>query len=126
MRATGYVRHRVSVTRISRNFPGHIVMTRRLVTMWSRCHPNGVTGRVRSRGRPPVRRTAPGEGLQRPRRRDPARAERGLGGAGVLYLTVTVAPAPSRAALAVPAASLATFPRPGFGALSTRSLASLR
>src|SRR5207253_6978141 len=66
------------------------------------------------------------EVLQRPRRRDPARAERGLGGAGVLYLTLTVAPAPSRAALALSAASLLTFSRTGFGAPSTRSLASLR
>src|SRR3954453_17489488 len=64
--------------------------------------------------------------MERPRRRGPARAERELGGAGVLYLTVTVAPAPSRAALAFSAASLATFSRTGFGAPSTRSLASLR
>src|SRR3954471_10281869 len=83
MRATGYVRHRVSVTRISRNFPGQPVMTRRLVTMWSRCRPDGVTGRAHNRGRPPVRRTAPGEV------RCPAvRAERvsldGDGGAGAL------------------------------------------
>ena len=42
------------------------------------------------------------------------------------YLTVTVAPAPSRAALAFSAASLVTFSRTGFGAPSTRSLASLR
>src|SRR4051794_37091823 len=59
-------------------------------------------------------------------RRGPARGGGGVGGAGVLYLTVTVAPAPSRAALALSAASLATFSRTGFGALSTRSLASLR
>src|SRR4051794_26150416 len=44
----------------------------------------------------------------------------------VLYLTVTVAPAPSRAARALSAASLATFSRTGFGAPSTRSLASFR
>src|SRR5688500_3620512 len=47
-------------------------------------------------------------------------------GRGGGHLTVTVAPAPSRAALALSAASLATFSRTGFGALSTRSLASLR
>src|SRR4051794_10052085 len=47
-------------------------------------------------------------------------------GRRVLYLTVTVAPAPSRAARALSAASLATFSRTGFGAPSTRSLASLR
>jgi hypothetical protein len=42
------------------------------------------------------------------------------------YLTVTVAPAPSRAALAFCAASLLTFSSSGFGAPSTRSFASLR
>src|SRR6201996_8995737 len=42
------------------------------------------------------------------------------------YLTVTEAPAPSRAALAFSAASLLTFSRTVFGAPSTRSLASLR
>src|SRR6201987_3130206 len=42
------------------------------------------------------------------------------------YLTVTEAPAPSRAALALSAASLLTFSRTVFGAPSTRSLASLR
>src|SRR3954471_17507223 len=42
------------------------------------------------------------------------------------HLTLTVAPAPSRAALALSAASLLTFSRTGFGAPSTRSLASLR
>src|SRR3954468_23085149 len=47
-------------------------------------------------------------------------------GRRVLYLTVTVAPAPSRAARALSAASLATFSRTGFGAPSTRSFASLR
>src|SRR4051812_3758891 len=56
----------------------------------------------------------------------PTPSLRGVGGSGVLYLTVTVAPAPSRAALAFSAASLATFSRTGFGAPSTRSLASLR
>jgi hypothetical protein len=47
-------------------------------------------------------------------------------GAAGYYLTVTVAPAASRAALAFSAASLATFSRTGLGAPSTRSLASLR
>src|SRR5215831_15589616 len=42
------------------------------------------------------------------------------------YLTVTEAPAPSRAALALSAASLLTFSRTVFGAPSTRSLASFR
>src|SRR3954468_2166272 len=42
------------------------------------------------------------------------------------YLTVTVAPAASSFALASSAASLPTFSSSGFGALSTRSLASLR
>src|SRR5215470_9270431 len=42
------------------------------------------------------------------------------------YLTVTVAPAPSRAALALSAVSLLARSRTGCGALSTRSLASLR
>src|SRR5690349_4725724 len=37
------------------------------------------------------------------------------------YLTVTEAPAPSRAAFALSAASLLTFPRTVFGAPSTRS-----
>src|SRR6266702_3205722 len=41
------------------------------------------------------------------------------------YLTVTEAPAPSRAAFAFSAASLLTFSRTVFGAPSTRSLASL-
>src|SRR6202012_5742422 len=45
---------------------------------------------------------------------------------GPNYLTVTEAPAPSRAALAFSAASLLTFSRTVFGAPSTRSLASLR
>src|SRR4051812_43976972 len=52
----------------------------------------------------------------------PGARDRRTGG----HLTVTVAPAPSRAALALSAASLATFSRTGFGAPSTRSLASLR
>ncbi len=43
-----------------------------------------------------------------------------------IYLTVTLAPAASRASLAFSAASLATFSRMALGALSTRSLASLR
>src|SRR5215469_6069429 len=42
------------------------------------------------------------------------------------YLTVTLAPAPSRAVLAFSAASLLTFSRTVFGAPSTRSLASFR
>src|SRR5690242_16541826 len=42
------------------------------------------------------------------------------------YLTVTLAPAASRPALAFSAASLVTFSRTGLGAPSTRSLASLR
>src|SRR4051812_15884810 len=42
------------------------------------------------------------------------------------YLTVTVAPAASSLALASSAASLPTFSSSGLGALSTRSLASLR
>ena len=42
------------------------------------------------------------------------------------HLTVTVAPAPSRAALAFSAASLSTFSRTALGAPSTRSLASFR
>src|SRR4249919_1254234 len=42
------------------------------------------------------------------------------------YLTVTVAPAPSRAALALSALSLLTFSRTVLGAPSTRSLASFR
>src|SRR5690606_17464757 len=42
------------------------------------------------------------------------------------YFRVTVAPAPSRAALALSAVSLLTPSSSGFGALSTRSLASLR
>src|ERR1039457_1688587 len=42
------------------------------------------------------------------------------------YLTVTVAPAPSRAALALSAASLLTRSRTGLGAPSTRSFASFR
>src|SRR5215469_8012487 len=41
------------------------------------------------------------------------------------YLTVTVAPAPSRAVLALSAASLLTRSSSGLGAPSTRSLASL-
>src|SRR5260221_7375016 len=45
---------------------------------------------------------------------------------GRAYLTVTVAPAPSSAALALSAASLLTRSSTGFGAPSTRSLASLR
>src|SRR6266702_224836 len=44
----------------------------------------------------------------------------------LLYLTVTVAPAPSRAAFALSAASLLTCSRTDLGAPSTRSLASLR
>ena len=61
--------------------------------------------------RPPVaRRRAGGD-----RRRTPR-----------CYLTVTVAPAPSRAAFAFSAASLVTFSRTVFGAPSTRSLASFR
>src|SRR3954454_21265873 len=83
MRATGYVRHRVSVTRISRNFPGRAVMTRRLVTMWSRCRPDGVTGRAHNRGRPPVRRTAPGE-VRCPAVRAGRVSLDGDGGAGAL------------------------------------------
>src|SRR4051812_36083142 len=83
MRATGYVRHRVSVTRISRNFPGQAVMTRRLVTMWSRCRPDGVTGRAHNRGRPPVRRTAPGE-VRCPAVRAGRVSLDGDGGAGAL------------------------------------------
>src|SRR3954469_18445686 len=83
MRATGYVRHRVSVTRISRNFPGQPVMTRRLVTMWSRCRPDGVTGRAHNRGRPPVRRTAPGE-VRCPAVRAGRVSLDGDGGAGAL------------------------------------------
>src|SRR5690606_27092814 len=47
-------------------------------------------------------------------------------GSGTPYLTVTVAPAFSRASLALSAASLLTFSSSGFGAPSTRSLASLR
>ena len=42
------------------------------------------------------------------------------------HLTVTLAPAASRASLALSAASLLAFSRTGFGAASTRSLASLR
>src|SRR5665647_341226 len=42
------------------------------------------------------------------------------------HLRVTVAPAPSRAALAFSATSLATFSRTTFGAPSTTSLASFR
>src|SRR5690349_7446702 len=42
------------------------------------------------------------------------------------YLTVTVAPAPSRAAFALSALSLLTFSSTVLGAPSTRSLASLR
>src|SRR3954471_4789430 len=42
------------------------------------------------------------------------------------HLMLTVAPAPSRAAFALSAASLLTFSRTGLGAPSTRSLASLR
>src|SRR5207344_1776125 len=45
---------------------------------------------------------------------------------GACYLTVTVAPAPSRAAFALSAASLLTFSRTVAGVPSTRSLASLR
>src|SRR5262249_27397692 len=44
----------------------------------------------------------------------------------VAYLTVTVAPAPSRAVLALSADSLLTCSSTGLGAPSTRSLASLR
>src|SRR5260221_8421308 len=53
---------------------------------------------------------------------EPRRRARG----GRAYLTVTVAPAPSSAALALSAASLLTRSSTGFGAPSTRSLASLR
>src|SRR5689334_10851712 len=42
------------------------------------------------------------------------------------YLTSTVAPSSSSELLALSATSLATFSRTGAGALSTRSLASLR
>src|SRR5262249_21405261 len=42
------------------------------------------------------------------------------------YLTETVAPAASRASLALSAASLLAFSRTGLGVLSTRSLASFR
>src|SRR5699024_2086179 len=45
---------------------------------------------------------------------------------GGCHLTVTVAPAPSSASLALSAASLSTFSRIAFGAPSTRSLASFR
>src|SRR5665811_2282156 len=45
---------------------------------------------------------------------------------GSAHLRVTVAPAPSRAALAFSATSLATFSRTTFGAPSTTSLASFR
>src|SRR5262245_2168435 len=65
---------------------------------------------------------------------DPSAAEPGSPrGAGlqlrsreVRYLTVTVAPAPSRAARAFSDASLFTFSSTALGALSTSSLASLR
>src|SRR5262245_18432471 len=63
------------------------------------------------RGRPP----GPGG---RPRRSCSAVQQR--------HLTVTVAPAPSRASLALSACSLLTCSRIGFGAASTRSLASFR
>ena len=56
--------------------------------------------------RRPTKAAPSGTGL----RRGPARA-----GAAPSYLTVTVAPAPSRAALAFSAASLLTFSRTGFG-----------
>src|SRR5258708_27777903 len=63
-----------------------------------------------------------------PSRHAPARHRCPGGGqaAGCAYLTVTVAPAPSRAALALSAASLLTRSSTGLGAPSTRSLASLR
>src|SRR5713101_174085 len=53
----------------------------------------------------------------------PARSERPHGGG---YLSSTVAPASSSWALAFSASSLATFSSTGFGAPSTRSLASFR
>src|SRR5260370_28813461 len=63
-----------------------------------------------------------------PSRHAPARHRCPGGGqaAGCAYLTVTVAPAPSRAALALSAASLLTRSSTGFGPPSTTSLASLR
>src|ERR1700753_268929 len=72
---------------------------------------SGASQRARAAPAPcgPARRCGPGRVLR---------------GAAVSYLTVTVAPAPSRAALALSAASLLTFSRTSLGAPSTRSLAS--
>src|ERR1700759_4773089 len=75
---------------------------------------------ARSGGEPSERQDAPGTYL---RGRLFAASERQK---APDYLTVTEAPAPSRAALALSAASLLTFSRTVFGAPSTRSLASLR
>src|SRR4051812_9845686 len=102
VRGTGYVCHGFSVTRVSMHSPHRAP---------------GSPAPATRQGPPSGRRTAPADVRWCSRRSGPP---------GGCHLTVTVAPAPSRAALAFSAASLATFSRTGFGALSTRSLASLR
>src|SRR5215831_9624936 len=87
--------------------------------MWCRSHPLGVTLLVRHLFRAVLSGRAPGTA---PARSVVLRA----GPSPAPYLTVTVAPAPSRAALALSAVSLLALSRTGCGALSTRSLASLR
>ena len=81
--------------------------------------------RAGPRGRPSGHTRA---GTPLPAPAGPGRAEglRRGGPRGGCYLTVTVAPAPSRAALAFSAVSLLTRSSSGLGAPSTRSLASLR
>src|SRR3954470_6488092 len=65
---------------------------------------------------------------RRPSREGTTAAAGGASGssAALDHLTVTVAPAPSSASLALSAAALSTPSRIGFGAASTRSLASFR
>ena len=96
-------------------------------------------GRMRSgcaeRGRPGSRPGQAQRGEQAPRRRGSAsRPDAGAGPKPRIrvwsaalprsYLSSTVAPAPSSCAFAFSASSFATFSSTGFGALSTRSLAS--
>src|SRR5690349_15054057 len=87
--------------------------------------PNALVWRLSRRSktrrkRCPIGTQALGKSL--PDARSPPPTGGGLRGGGAGYLTLTEAPAASRASFAFSAVSLLTFSRTGFGAASTRSL----
>src|SRR5215813_8010531 len=108
------------------DYRSHVIGCKRIVTKQQLrpvMHPKASPGHLLSSGTPLPELPTGGHPGGVAARDGFGRAERLEDAA---YLTVTVAPAPSRAALAFSAASLLTFSSSGFGAPSTRSLASLR